>query len=41
VENHRFVMLLQAPQALAPRPEARDEPRKGKERLKGRREAPR
>jgi len=41
VENHRFVMVLQAQPSPPPRPEAKEEPRKGKERLKGRREAPR
>ena len=43
VENHRFVMLLPPPQAAAPRPESRaaDEPRKGKDRPRGRRDAAR
>jgi rod shape-determining protein MreC len=40
VENHRFVLVLQAPTAAPPRPEAKEDPRKGKERFKGRREAP-
>jgi rod shape-determining protein MreC len=41
VENHRFVLVLQAQPAPPPRPEAKEEPRKGKERHKARREAPR
>jgi rod shape-determining protein MreC len=40
VENHRFVLVLQAPPPAAPRPEAKEDTRKGKERFKARREAP-
>jgi len=40
VENHRFVLVLQAPAPAPPRPEAKEDTRKGKERFKGRREAP-
>jgi len=40
VENHRFVLVLQAPPPAAPRPEAKEDTRKAKERFKARREAP-
>src|SRR5688572_14730396 len=41
VENHRFVLVLPSSAPPPPRPEAKDEPRKAKERFKGRREGSR
>ena len=38
VDNHRFVLVLQAAPPAPPRPEAKDEPRKAKDRAKPRRE---
>jgi len=39
VDNHRFVMILPSPPSAPPRPETKEEGRKPKERLKGKRDA--
>ena len=39
VANHRFVMVLHSPPPAPPRPEVKEEPRKGKERGKAKRDA--
>ena len=42
VENHRFVLVLAAPPSAPPRPEAvKEEGRKPRDRMKGKRDAPR